>query len=325
MLSAIIQKVTGMTVLDYLRPRLFEPLGFENPTWLTSPQGISTGAFGFSGRTEEIARFGQLYLQNGMWNGRQLIPAAWVAQATAAQTSNGSSPTSDWDQGYGFQFWRSRHGYRGDGAFGQYMLVLPEYDAVIAITSGVRDMQSVMNLVWTKLLPAMSSATLPDNAAAQRALQAKLAELTVRVPPGRSTSPLAARVSRRWYTLPENDRGIRAIALVLDSRPPTILVRTDAGESAIAMGIGSWGKNPRGFSNAIDRLLSVPPNPEVAASGSWTADSVFTVKLVAPQTPYYSTLTFRFDGDRLLLDSEYNVSFGPTKLQQLEGKVTRTR
>ena len=69
----------------------------------------------------------------------------------------------------------------------------------------------------------------------------------------------------------------------------------------------------------------MPPNPEVAASGAWTADSVFTVKLVAPQTPYYSTLTFRFDGDRLLLDSEYNVSFGPTKLPQLEGKATRTR
>jgi CubicO group peptidase (beta-lactamase class C family) len=325
MLSAIVQKVTGMTVLDYLRPRLFDPLGFENPTWLTSSQGISTGAIGFSGRTEEIARFGQLYLQKGVWNGRQLVPAAWVAEATSAQTSNGSSPTSDWDQGYGYQFWRSRHGYRGDGAFGQYMLVLPEYDAVIAITSGVRDMQSVMNLVWTKLLPAMSSATLPDDAAAQRALRAKLAELTVRVPSGRSTSPLAARVSRRWYTLPENDRGIRAIALALESRPRSILVRTATGESAIAMGIGSWVRNPKGFSNGIDALLSVPPNPEVAASGAWTSDSVFTVKLVAPQTPYYSTLTFRFDGDRLLLDSEYNVSFGPTKLPQLEGKAVRMR
>ncbi|MDP9176810.1 MAG: beta-lactamase family protein [Gemmatimonadota bacterium] len=325
MLSAIVQKVTGTTVLDYLRPRLFEPLGFEKPTWLSSPQGVSLGAFGFSGRTEEIARFGQLYLQKGLWNGRRLIPAAWVAEATTAQTSNGSSPTSDWDQGYGYQFWRSRHGYRGDGAFGQYMLVLPEYDAVVAITSGVRDMQSVMDLVWNKLLPAMSSGTLPENVTAQHALRARLIGLTMRVPPGRPRTALAARVSRRWYELSENDRGIRAIALDFTSPRPAILVRTAIGETRTPFGIGSWVRSRNAFANGIDRLLSVPANPEVATSGAWTSDSVFTLKIVAPQTPYYSTLTFRFDGDRLLLDGEYNVSFGPTKLQQLEGKTVRTR
>jgi hypothetical protein len=325
MLSAIVQKVTGTTVLDYLRPRLLDPLGFENPTWLASQQGISLGAFGFSGRTEEIARFGQLLLQKGVWNNRQLIPAAWIAEATVPQTSNGSSPTSDWDQGYGYQFWHSRHGFRGDGAFGQYMLVLPEYDAVIAITSGVRDMQSVMNIVWDKLLPAMSSGTLPEDAAAQRALRAKLAGLTVKVPSGRPTSALAAKVSRRWYDLPENDRGLRAIALDFRSPSPAVLVRTAAGESRTPFGIGSWVRSRKGFANGLERLLSVPVDPEVAASGAWTADSVFTLKIVAPQTPYYSTLAFRFDGERLLLDGEYNVSFGPTKLPQLEGKPARTR
>src|SRR5262249_34751850 len=135
MLSAIVQKATGTTVLDYLRPRLFEPLGFIDPKWITSPQGISAGAYGLSVRTEEIARFGQLYLQKGMWNAKQLIPASWVEQATSVQTANGSAPTSDWDQGYGYQFWRSRHNtFRGDGAFGQYCMVMPELDAVVAIT-----------------------------------------------------------------------------------------------------------------------------------------------------------------------------------------------
>ena len=161
MLSAIVQKATGMTVLDYLRPRLFEPLGIEHPTWETSPQGISTGGYGLSIRTEDIARFGQLYLQKGKWQGKQLVPEAWVEAATARQTSNGSNPKSDWDQGYGYQFWRCRHGaYRGDGAFGQYCIVLPEQDAVIAITSGVKDMQAVLNLVWDKLLPAMKPSPL---------------------------------------------------------------------------------------------------------------------------------------------------------------------
>ena len=162
MLSAIVQKATGATVLDYLRPRLFEPLGIENPTWEKSPEGITTGGFGLSVRTEDIARFGLLYLQHGTWNGKQVVPSSWVAAATSLQTSNGSNPDSDWERGYGYQFWRSRHGaYRGDGAFGQFCIVMPEQDAVIAITSGLKDMQAVLNLVWDKLLPAMKDRPLP--------------------------------------------------------------------------------------------------------------------------------------------------------------------
>ena len=330
MLSAIVQKVTGMTVLDYLRPRLFEPLGIEHPTWFASPQGISAGAYGLMVRTEDIAHLGQLNLQKGVWQGRQLVPAEWVAAATSLQTSNGSAPNSDWDQGYGFQFWRSRHGtYRGDGAFGQYMLVMPEQDAVVVITSGVRNMQSVMDLVWDKLLPAMKSGTLPADAAAQRALSARLALLMVRMPSGKPASALARVVSQRWYELPRNDRGILAVSLDLTPASPALLVRTATGESRTPMGIGTWMRKPFGFANGMDAFLSVPATPEIAASGAWTADSTFALKLIAPQTPFYSTLSFRFDGDRLFLGTEYNVSFGPTRLPTLEGKavggVTLTR
>ena len=187
-----------MTVLDYLKPRLFEPLGIDNPRWVASPQGITAGAYGLSLRTEDIARFGQLYLQKGKWKGKQLVPSQWIEEATARQTSNGSSPNSDWDQGYGYQFWRSRHNtYRGDGAFGQYCMVIPEFDAVVAITSGVRDMQSVMNLVWNKLLPAMKPNRLPENAVARRKLEAKLAGLLVKLPSGQPTMPLASNGFRK--------------------------------------------------------------------------------------------------------------------------------
>jgi len=331
MLSAIVQKTTGQTLLDYLRPRLFDPLGFENPTWVASPQGISAGAYGLMARTEEIARFGQLYLQKGMWNGRQLVPAAWVQQATSLQTSNGSSPKSDWDQGYGFQFWRSRHNsYRGDGAFGQYCLVIPDLDAVVAITSGVRDMQRVMNLVWDKLLPAMQANALPEDAAAQRKLKATLGNLTVRVPSGRPTAPLAAKVSGRWYAFPENDRGIQAVSLDFNSgdfnsASPALVVRTAGGETRTPIGIGAWAKGRSGFANGMDRFLSVPAHPAIAASGAWTAEDVFTVKLVAHQTPFYSTLSFRFDGDRLVLDAEHNVAFGATRLPQLIGQASTNK
>lgn len=180
MCSAIVQKVTGQTVLDYLKPRLFEPLGIENPKWGTSPQGITYGGFGLHIKTEDIAKFGQLYLQKGKWNGKQLVPASWVEMATSKQVSNGSDPSRDWDQGYGFQFWRCRHGaYRGDGAFGQFCIVLPDQDAVIAITADTKDMQAELNVVWDKLLPAFQASTLQNNAVEEKRLKELLDSLAV--------------------------------------------------------------------------------------------------------------------------------------------------
>lgn len=178
MLSAIVQKVTGETVLEYLTPRLFEPLGIDKPTWETSPQGISIGGYGLYLRTEDIAKFGQLYLQKGKWNGKQLLPESWIDLATSKQVSNGSNPDSDWDQGYGFQFWQCRHGaFRGDGKDGQFCIVLPEQDAVIAITANTGNMQAELNVVWDKLLPAFRDDALPKDAKAQEKLKSAISEL----------------------------------------------------------------------------------------------------------------------------------------------------
>jgi CubicO group peptidase (beta-lactamase class C family) len=161
MLSAIVQKVTGETVVDYLQPRLFDPLGIEPPQWDESPQGESIGGYGLYLRTEDIAKFGQLYLQRGEWNGVQLLPADWVELASSKQVENGSNPDSDWNQGYGFQFWRCRHNaYRGDGKDGQFCIVLPEQDAVVVLTANTGDMQAELNIVWDKLLPALGDEPL---------------------------------------------------------------------------------------------------------------------------------------------------------------------
>src|SRR5262245_41303260 len=236
MASAAVQKATGQTVLDYLTPRLFEPLGIAHPTWEASPQGISAGGYGLSIRTEDIAKFGQLYLQKGKWDGKQIVPEAWVAAATARQTSNGSSPASDWDQGYGYQFWRCRHGaYRGDGAFGQYCIVLPDQDAVIAITAGVRDMQAVLNLVWNRLLPAFSTSLLPADDAARKKLENMLTGLSLRRPVGTSA---AANVAGKTYEFPANNSKLEAITLTERSKDGifTLVARVGGAERRIECG-----------------------------------------------------------------------------------------
>lgn len=169
-LSAIVTKVTGQTVLDFLKPRLFGPLGIEDPQWDASPEGNSLGGYGLKLCTEDIAKFGQLYLQKGMWNGKQLVPQQWVEQATSKQVPNDKESHAkmggDWTQGYGFQFWQcTHHAFRGDGAAGQFCVVIPDKDAVIAITAQTGDMQAELNVVWDKLYPAFQDQPLPEDAA----------------------------------------------------------------------------------------------------------------------------------------------------------------
>ncbi|MEK0424351.1 MAG: hypothetical protein RJB11_442 [Planctomycetota bacterium] len=171
MQSAIVQKVTGKTVVDYLQSRLFDPLGIQPPRWDTNPQGISLGGYGLFLKTEDIAKFGQLYLQNGKWEGKQLIPATWVQQATSKQVSNGDNPSSDWNQGYGFQFWRCRHNaFRGDGKDGQFCVVLPDQDAVVVMTANTTNMQAQLSLVWDHLLEGFQEGAIAEDPKNQEAL-----------------------------------------------------------------------------------------------------------------------------------------------------------
>ena len=170
MLSAIVQQVTGEKIVDYLTPRLFEPLHIDKPKWEESPQGINCGGWGLYLKTEDLAKMGQLLLQKGEWNGKQLIPAEWVAEMSKkqvesinpgtrmedAEAKGLTKETSDWMQGYGYQMWRCRPGcFRADGARGQYIIVVPDKNAVIAITSNVENLQGELNLVWDNILPVL--------------------------------------------------------------------------------------------------------------------------------------------------------------------------
>lgn len=325
MQSAIVQKVTGQNLVDFLRPRLFEPLGIADPEWEMTPDGIAVGASGLSIRTEDIACFGQLYLQRGVWHGRQLVPAAWIEEATARQTSNGSNPSSDWDQGYGYQFWRCRPGFaRADGAFGQFCFIMPQHDAVLVLTSGVRDMQAVMNLVWEKVLPAFGPAPLERDAAREQALKERLAALVLRAPAAEATSPLAAQFAGRTYAFPENDRNIASITLMPGANGGTALVVRGEGYDAepIHVGAGSWTRGFTTFGTDVDPRHRVLTRRAVAARGGWTRPDTFTAKLAYVESPYALTVTLQFGGDLVVLEGDYTVSFGSNALPRLIGRAS---
>lgn len=170
MLSTIVQKATGEKVVDYLNRRLFLPLGIEKPRWDEDPQGNNCGGWGLYLKTEDLAKFGQLLLQGGKWNGRQVLPEWWVKEMTSFQVASAPAGTpfedieklgltkanSDWVQGYGYQMWMCRHNaYRADGAQGQFIIVLPDQDAVVVLTSYSDLYQEYIDLVWKYLPPVL--------------------------------------------------------------------------------------------------------------------------------------------------------------------------
>ena len=169
-LSAIVQKKTGEKVVDYLFPRLFRPLGINNVSWAESHEGINTGGWGLFLKTEDLAKMGLMILQKGQFNGKQIVPAEWIEAASAAQVPcvpagmnsdqahlmKKVAKTSDWLQGYGYQMWRCTHNaFRADGANGQYIIMIPEKNAVVVTTANIRDMQGEIDLIWKHIYPAL--------------------------------------------------------------------------------------------------------------------------------------------------------------------------
>jgi len=313
MLSAILQKTTGQDLMDYLTPRLFKPLGIRGATWETNAQGIKMGGYGLKVRTRDIAALGQLYLQKGAWNGKQLLSEKWVGLATSKQISNGDKPDSDWTQGYGFQIWRCRHNaFRGDGAFGQYCIVMPDQDAVLAITGGLGDMQKVLNTVWAQILPAMQPVPQAPDKQAWKQLAARLSSLSLRPVQGERTSPVASDVLNKTYMFGDNEKGLQSLSMKQRRNGDVCVTLNNVhGKQTVDCGFGKWSKGEIVFEKELVQALGATNGRQViGASGAWTASDVYTAHVYFYETPYRLTMAFRFKDGRLNLDLEYNVSFG---------------
>lgn len=161
--AVIIQDRTGEKLKDWLKPRLFTPLGIRNPQWFESAKGGYTlGCGGLFLSTEELSRFGQLLLNEGEWDGKRLVSAEWIKEATAFQISNlveGKKKHPDDCAGYGYFFWRCArdNAYCGHGYGGQRIIVLPEQDACIAITAHEFDSGAISDCVWDQIVPQLKA------------------------------------------------------------------------------------------------------------------------------------------------------------------------
>jgi CubicO group peptidase (beta-lactamase class C family) len=320
LLSAIVTRASGRGLLDYLRPRLFDPLGIDDPSWEKSPQGIEAGGWGLSITTEQLAKFGQLYLDGGRWNDTQVVPADWAQAATSLQVPTDAwTGTVDWRQGYGFQFWRCQNGaFRGDGAHGQFALVIPEHHTVVVITSAIPDMQAVLDAIWAHLLPALStSGPLPEAPADElSALQSRLSTLAVRLPVYAEVSQEASRFFDRDYRFADNESGLVSVRLEQREDATAITITDATGERRIIARPDAWLPQPDGV---VDDSPSA-----VAAAAGWVDHSTFAAKVLFYETPFAHTLEFAFD-DQIDGIVEFsitqNVSLGATNLLRLTGRA----
>jgi hypothetical protein len=287
-LSAIVQRLTAQRLLDYLGPRLLEPLGITDATWESSPQGIDAGGWGLSITTEQLATFGQLLLQRGQWNGRQLVPAEWIDEATSLQVVTAAADHDlDGRQGYGFQFWRNRlAGYRADGAFGQFCLVLPEQDSVVVLTSALPVAQLALDIVWEHLLPAFGDSALPP---ADSPLDGVLADLSIPTVAGEATSATAERVAGVRFSF--DDPTVSAVTV----EPGRLIVDEHGAITELAFEHGRW------LGSADSRVW---------ASGAWVSPDTLVVRALDVVTPYSRTVTLAFASDAVTLDIAQNVAFG---------------
>lgn len=273
-LAAVVQRVTGMRLVDYLRPRLFDPLGIGEVAWVQHPDGRDIGFSGLHATTDAVARLGELYRRGGVWGDTRLLDEGWVALATRKHIDTPPG-NPDWQLGYGYQFWMSQHGYRGDGAYGQFCVVVPEAGLVVAMTSECVEMQPVLDALWEHVVPAVGAEGDP---AADAELAARLARVTVPVP------SVGAELRADWSGREFSALGpVPTVRVVVDGDGARVELVEATGVLAVPFAPGAW-------------TMSQPRDVPVAASGGWSGD-LLTVDVLFLESPHSLTVTCRPDGD----------------------------
>lgn len=268
-LSAIVTAVTGQPLTAFLADRLLTPLGIAS-RWWARVGGLEQGFSGLHLNIDDLSRIGIALAADGHFDGRQVIPTSYIAEATRAWSDTTSEGGGDWALGYGYQLWRSTHGFRLDGAYGQFVLVIPERAMVIAYQGATTDTAAVLQAMWS-LVDATEDAEIPLDETARDALLARAetldswdarAALSV-------SDPLADAAG--WDLVDDGADGWNAIT----------------PQGAIAVPAGRWERTILGEG---DELIAV------SARGERRADGSVLAHLIVPTSPHRLILTRDADG-----------------------------
>lgn len=309
-LSAIIQKVTGMTLLDYLKLKLFTPMNITDVAWEVSPEGFNTGGWGLYIQSESLAKFGLLLLNRGVWEGKQILPASWVEQMTKKQMD-----TYD-DESYGYLLWLCE--YPGsvciDGALGQYVMIIPDKDMVVVITEcTLINGRTQRRLVWNRLLPQVEDKPL-NPGKDYKLLRKKQDTYLLPVVEGIKNSPVSGNYTGGRITLESNKYGWQSLSLQFKQKEVVMTVTDENGMTYdLLFGYKQWldtavEARPPYSIHPIERFKGIEGPFRVAGSYGWQSSE--TLRLKAHYVNWISALdiTFRFDGERVFMKVTENFS-----------------
>ncbi len=299
MLSAIVQRVTGQTMLEYLQKKLFAPMHIIVADWETSPDGINTGGWGLRVQAETMAKLGQLLLNEGKWDGEQLVSADYVRAACSRLIDGGAkttTPPTDGNQGYGYQVWQSKWpgSFRADGAMGQYTVVVPQEDLVVVILGMKLYGHEELACIWNQLMPGLQAAPLQPETKLQKRLETLCAKAQLQFPQGKKGKPQS-----KVLELASNKFGMKQIALYLGPSSNAMQVEYKGQDREhFALGYRSWEYTtmngyPYYSINAINRMQGFAHGFTAAAAYAWTTPSMLEVRV--HYVDWISGQVFTFD------------------------------
>jgi CubicO group peptidase (beta-lactamase class C family) len=311
MLSAIVTKTTGQSVADYLKPRLFDPLGIRGYQWPAGPEGISPGANGLSWKTADSLKLGILHAQNGLWQGKQILPAEWTAAVQYPHVKDV----------YGYQWWLGPDGtYLADGLFSQLSFVFPRHDAVLAITAATPEKSHFNGFVYRHFPAAFRDAVSPDSRAAS-ALEDRTRSLRLLPEPRLTHSPVIHHVSGKDYRFPDNADQVKSMRFDFTDDACVFTMQDHRGTHSIKAGLGrtfeddtTMTGNKLHHEYELDRM-------RVVASGEWRDDRTFVMTWSFVETAFRDTVICFFEGPAVRFDRQVNVNSAETSLPTLTGRT----
>ncbi|MFA5688431.1 MAG: serine hydrolase [Kiritimatiellales bacterium] len=328
MLGMLVQRLTGMETTEFLRERLFIPAGMrEDIQCIQTPCGHDWMGSGILCSARDLLRFGQVCMQSGMFNGKQLIPGDFMRRAVSVRVDNRVGGV--WPEhslGYGYQFWRTPHGFACRGMGSQLVLCVPEADLIVVTLADTQSILPgdtlIMNAVWDMLLPALSDEPLPENPEATRALTAYTAGLSLTPVAGNTTSSAAVQVAGREYVMAQNSMGIKKMHFAFEAESGEWFYENATGTHSLRFGFGKQIRQEFPETHYFGRTMmkSAGKGYDCHASAAWADDNTLVLCCYTTDD-YLGTLkiSFSFHENELTV---YSTKYAEMFFDEYEGIAT---